>query len=123
MRPLGAQAAGLDAGFGCRRRLHHPREFAAVLAARRALRSSHFVLNYAPNGQGGARLGLVVGRKFLKKAVERNLVKRLARESFRGLWQRLPELDLVLRLASSPAGLDRSALRHELDALLLRLIR
>jgi ribonuclease P protein component len=117
----GPEPAGLDSGFDPSRRLHQPREFAAVLSARRALRSKHFALHYAASEQGKARLGLVIGRKFLKKAVERNLVKRLARESFRG--RRLPDMDLVLRLSAPIGQSGRRELRAELDALLMRLVR
>ena len=42
------------------------------------------------------RLGLVVRKKFLKKAVDRNRLKRLARENFRLKQHQLGNLDIVL---------------------------
>lgn len=41
------------------------------------------------------RLGLVVRKKFLKRAVDRNLLKRLARENFRLHKHRLGNLDVI----------------------------
>jgi ribonuclease P protein component len=115
--------SGADRRFGAALRLHRAAEFKAVLAHRRSVRSEHFVLNYAPNPQGSARLGLVVGRKADRRAVGRNLVKRLARESFRMHRPRLPACDLVLRAVTPQAGLSRRALRAEIDGLMARLIR
>lgn len=41
------------------------------------------------------RLGLVVRKKFLKRAVDRNMLKRLARENFRLRQHRLANLDVI----------------------------
>jgi ribonuclease P protein component len=112
-----------DAGFDASRRLRRPREFAAVLKSGASLRSRHFVLKHRANDGGGARIGLVVARRLLKRAVDRNLVKRIAREAFRAERWRLTSADLVLRLAVAPAGIDRRELRSEIDALLARLSR
>lgn len=50
-----------------------------------------------PNGRAKARLGLIVGKRVLKRAVDRNRAKRVIRESFR---QRvdMPPVDVVVRL-------------------------
>jgi ribonuclease P protein component len=114
---------GAGWGFGDCCRLHRAAEFSAVLAQRRSVRSDHFVLNYAPNPYGRARLGLVVGRKADRRAVVRNMVKRLARESFRLNHPRLPACDLVLRATAPLAGHSRRGLRAEIDALMARLTR
>ena len=49
-----------------------------------------------PNGLGHARLGLAVGVRAAGNAVNRNRVKRVAREAFRHLPQELPAVDLVV---------------------------
>lgn len=54
-----------------------------------------------PRQEAGARLGLVIGKKQLRRAVGRNLVKRLARETFRLQRDTLPPVDLILRLGVS----------------------
>lgn len=51
----------------------------------------------APSQADSARLGLVVAKKVLRRAVDRNRAKRAIRESFR-LNQRLPAVDIVVRV-------------------------
>lgn len=93
-----------------------------MFAYRRAVRAQRFTLHYRPS-ESGARLGVVVAKKLARHAVLRNLIKRIARESFRFKREGLPALDLVLRLASSPKGVSRRGLRVEIDALFDRLPR
>lgn len=56
-----------------------------------------------PNQSGYARLGMVVGKRLLSRAVDRNRVKRCARESFRQVRAELPACDFVVRLLARPA--------------------
>lgn len=81
------------------------------------------MLHYLPRAQaqGEARLGLVVGKKQLKKAVHRNLVKRLAREAFRQRRGQLMGYDLIFRLAVRPQKLDRRLMADDLVALMEKL--
>ena len=48
------------------------------------------------------RLGLVIAKRHLPLAVQRNRVKRLVREGFRASQTQLPPLDIVVRLARAP---------------------
>ncbi|MBN8519612.1 MAG: ribonuclease P protein component [Candidatus Accumulibacter sp.] len=96
-------------------------EYSSVFGFRRALKSRHFLLHYRPRSIDevpGARLGLVVAKRFLRRSVDRNLVRRLAREQFRLMRSRLGSSDLVLRLAVRPLMLDRRALAQEIQGLL-----
>ena len=111
--------------FPKRYRLTKTDEYSSVFGFRRALKSRHFLLHYrlrAAEEGDGARLGVVVAKRLLRRAVKRNLVKRLAREHFRLLRPQLPSRDLVLRLAAKPAPLDRKALAEEIRGLLVKLI-
>ena len=69
----------------------------------------------------GARLGLVVAKRFLRRSVDRNLVRRIAREQFRLMRVRLKSSDLVLRLADKPLPVDRRAVAQELQRLFSKL--
>lgn len=84
--------------YGRDRRLLRRREFDAVFG-QPSMRVSAPPLWLAvrPNDAQAARLGLVVGKKILPRAVDRNRAKRAIRESFR-LAQRLPPLDIVVRV-------------------------
>ena len=115
----------VDAAFPKRYRLTKTDEFSSVFGFRKALRSPHFLLHYrlrAADEIAGARLGLVVAKRFLKRSVDRNLIRRLVRENFRILRNRLPSRDLVLRLANKPVPLDRRALAEEIRGLLVKII-
>jgi len=106
-----------------------PAEFAAVLGSSRRLRGQCFELRFLPNFGTSARLGLVMPKRFARRAVLRNLLKRLSREAFRCRRPDLPALDLVLRLVRplvTGAAADRQARlawRREIDSLLADLPR
>jgi RNase P protein component len=117
-----------------------PREYAAVFAERRVLRGSSFDLlrGALPAGAdvvgGGtgrhSRLGLIIPKRLVRRAVMRNAIKRQAREAFRHLSDDLPAADIVLRLARWPQDIAalaatpprlKRALRAEIEQLLRRL--
>jgi ribonuclease P protein component len=86
-------------------RLTEKRQFDAVLSARTIqLRSGSFRLYATANNEAGARLGLIVGKRQLKRAVDRNRVKRMLRETFRLNRAILPAYDIVVQLADRPRG-------------------
>ena len=108
-----------------------PEEFGAALKTRPVARSSLLVLNHkrssrseSESGQAPLRpkLGLIVSKRFLKKAVDRNAVKRVAREAFRHQSAQLPPGYYVIRLHRRPEDMSTRAfkklLRAECDTLL-----
>ena len=106
-------------------RLTKTDEFSSVFGFRKALKSKHFLLHYrlrTAEEVPGARLGLVVAKRFLRRSVDRNLIRRLAREHFRLMRCKLPSRDLILRLAAKPDALDRRALAQEIQGLLGKMI-
>lgn len=107
-------------GFPRRHRLTETDDFSSVFGFRKAIRSTHFLLHYGPCGsEDGARLGLVIAKRHLRHAVDRNLVKRLIREAFRTRRAGLPPRDLIVRLAVKPSlPIDRRALAEEIRKLL-----
>lgn len=62
-----------------------------------------------------ARMGLTVSRRVAKKAVDRNRLKRLARESFR-VQRKLPSWDFVVLAKPLAATAASGELRLSLDA-------
>ena len=56
----------------------------------------HFLFLAKPSEHAKSRLGVIVAKKKVRRAHERNRVKRLARESFRLHQQQLDDLDIVV---------------------------
>ena len=113
------------AAFPKRYRLTKTDEFSSVFGFRRAIKSTHFLLHYRLRNVDevfGARLGMVIAKRLLRRSVDRNLVRRLAREQFRLVRNVLPSRDLILRLANKPKLLDRRALGDEIQGLLGKII-
>lgn len=99
------------------------------------LASAHFMLSRrVPAPASGAAvpaggiLLMAVPKRLLKRAVDRNTLRRIAREAWRaGASPRRPQAPALLRLAKRPAGFDtlsqrarKRLWREEIDALLAR---
>lgn len=82
--------------FGKNKRLLTPSTFQQVFD-KAVIRVSHrnFLILARPNELPQARLGLVIGKKNIRLAVNRNHVKRVARETFRHQHSQLPALDII----------------------------
>ncbi|HLO64849.1 MAG TPA: ribonuclease P protein component [Azonexus sp.] len=115
----------VNQNFARRYRLTKTDEFSSVFGFRRAIRGKLLMLHYQPRPEGmtEARLGLVVGKKLLKHAVDRNRLKRIVREQFRLRRPTLPAMDLVVRLAVKPLPLDGKQIAEDIVALFDKLQR
>ncbi|HXE77921.1 MAG TPA: ribonuclease P protein component [Rhodanobacter sp.] len=105
------------AGLPRQARLRRRADFAALKSSRGRLGVRSFQLRYAPNSAGVARLGLAISKQVSRRAVERNRLKRLVRESFRRVRHRLPAVDLVVMARAQAAGMDGAQLLAEIDEL------
>ena len=85
--------------FGRARRLLRKKQFDQVLRGA-SVRAGRGPLRLAArdNRLEMARLGLIVGKRMLPRAVDRNRAKRVIRESFRQA-AGLPAMDIVVRVA------------------------
>tara|TARA_R110002073_G_C9157737_1_gene554188 strand:- start:250 stop:612 length:363 start_codon:yes stop_codon:yes gene_type:complete len=85
--------------------------------------SKHFLILAKAQNDERPRLGIIVAKKNVKLAVQRNRLKRQLRETFRKQRQVLPCLDIVL-LAKKGADLHTNAsIAEELDYLWRKLKR
>lgn len=126
--PRVAIASAFDSGprFHKGQRLHKPREFAAVLSARKVVKGEIFDLHFLDQEDPlVARLGLVIPKRLAQAASLRNLIKRQGREAFRH--SPLRPCDVVLRLkrrvSKTPAEFEqqRKRWRSEIELLFRRL--
>ncbi|MGM0782548.1 MAG: ribonuclease P protein component [Pseudomonadota bacterium] len=76
-----------------------------------------------PNQQGHVRLGLVFSKRNVRRAVDRNRLKRLARESIRLQQHRLPAVDIVVLGRRGAHELDNATLHRQLYGMWRRLER
>ncbi len=114
----------MNLGFGREKRLLTPQQFKAVFDSASNKVSGKSVLLLARNNQlEHPRLGLVIGKKSVKLAVERNRIKRQIRESFRHNQELLNGVDIVIVARRGIADLSNIELRQQFDKMWKRLAR
>lgn len=82
-------------GFSKQQRLRKPREFTEVFSSKPVVSSDRFFRVLGMKTSNGVRVGLAVSKKVDKRAVARNRIKRVVRETFRH-WNSLTEPDQVI---------------------------
>jgi ribonuclease P protein component len=76
-------------------------DIAAILKSGTRSRSGRFQLYHRMNTAGCARLALVVSKRLAPRAVDRNRIRRLIRETFRAQQASLGTIDCVVRLSAA----------------------
>lgn len=77
-------------------RLLSSADYSQVFSDATAVSDQSFTVLCRLNGRGYPRLGLAISKKILRKATDRNLVKRIVRESFRLRQKQLLGRDFVV---------------------------
>ncbi len=83
--------------------------------------TTNFVLLSSGSEHEQHRLGLIVAKKRLKLAVERNRIKRLCRETFRTSSMQAPAIDVIVMLRQSIGDVHDPALAVELQKALQKI--
>ncbi len=109
--------------FPKRVRLLKPDEFKWVFERPLKYSGPGFLVLARANEQGFARLGLAISKKCSKSAVERNRIKRLAREGFRMVRGDLPAADFVVVCRSGSAGQSNRHIAEVVSGLFSKLGR
>lgn len=107
----------LGTAFPRAARLLTPRAFQRVFAGADRIADRYFTLLVAENAEARPRLGLAIGRKVSPRAVDRNRIKRVARESFRHHQGDLPAVDVVLMTRPVARTTDNGTLHQALARL------
>ena len=80
------------------------RDVVGLLRDGARLAKANLVVKLSENNFGSGRLAIAVPKRILKRAVDRNRVKRVIRESFRLHRARALPVDLLVTLHSQPKG-------------------
>lgn len=98
-------------------------EFSSVFNFRKRIFATYIAIHYQPNTLDTARLGLVVGKKIAKSAVQRNYMRRVLRECFRLQRHDIPAVDLVIRVQKKFDQQHFSQLQQEFNEVIVKLKR
>ena len=103
-------------GYGRSRRLTKRHQFDRVFQEA-SVRRTHPPLRLLalPNNESMPRLGIVVSKRAMHRAVARNRAKRVIRESFRHEQRRLPAMDIIIQAIPGKDG--RKSVAELTDAL------
>lgn len=103
------------AAFTRQRRLLTGTDFDRVFKRSRRSADQLFTVLYRANGLGYARLGLAIAKKRIRRAVDRNRLKRLIRESFRRNMPGLGGVDVVVMARDAATATANAAVVESLD--------
>ncbi|QJQ13681.1 ribonuclease P protein component [Pseudomonas putida] len=110
--------------FSREKRLLTPRHFKAVFDSPTGkVPGKNLLILARENGLDHPRLGLVIGKKSVKLAVQRNRLKRLMRDSFRLNQQLLGGLDIVIVARKGLGEIENPELHQHFGKLWKRLAR
>ncbi len=111
-------------GFPRKLRLTEAAQFKTVFSKSSWKVSNRYFLILAKENQlEYGRLGLVVGKKILPKATQRNRLKRLLRTGFRLNQDLLVGLDIVILARSNMLGLENAVIMNHFQCLLNDLVK
>lgn len=108
-----------DSSFSKNSRLLNAADYKAVFAnSQFKVSCRQFLILATLNSGPKPRLGLVIAKKNVPKAVQRNRIKRQIRESFRHNSELLNNLDLVVLARKDADKLDNQVLSQKIRDLL-----
>ncbi len=115
---MAGEADSGDEGFGRDRRLTHARDYGQVFADNFRCGDRYMtLLVHRRTDEGSARLGLAIAKKQIRRAVDRNRIKRIIRESFRRQREQLPPVDIVVMVRRPLLELEQKEIFSRLQRL------
>lgn len=102
-------------------RLVSKQDFKSVFAKPDKISRKCLTVLYIQNSLTHARLGVLISKQQVKRAVDRNRLRRIVRESFREHKSKLRALDMVMIMRSESAQLSNQDCREYIDNLWLKL--
>jgi ribonuclease P protein component len=108
-------------GFPRAVRLTGPAQYRRVFSDAKRVSDAGFTLLVRENGGPGPRLGLAISRKCARRAVDRQRIKRIIRESFRRHRGQIAPVDIVIMCRAAVLEWDNERIRSSLDRFWARL--
>jgi ribonuclease P protein component len=109
-------------GFPPQLRLKTPTDYKKVFAKPVKSSDRYFTLLAIKNDFNHPRLGLAIAKKNIRKAVHRNVIKRIVRENFRIQQQNLGNIDIVVLARREAVDAPLELLRKSLEQHWLKLV-
>ncbi len=103
-------------------RLVHAQQYRQVFALNFRLRDDCITLLIGEHCGNQSRLGFAIAKKQVKRAVDRNRLKRLIRESFRLHQHELPDVDIVIMVRQNILTLTHGEIFNRLNKLWQKVI-
>ncbi len=108
---------GKPFAFPRQNRLLDGNEFKQVFAQARRVGNAHWTLLAWKHHEPKSRLGLAIAKRFVRRAHERNRLKRIARETFRHISSQLQGIDFVVMSGKAALTSDNATLHAQLNKL------
>ncbi|MEE9302714.1 MAG: ribonuclease P protein component [Thiotrichaceae bacterium] len=96
-------------------RLTEAKQYQQVFAGSSRFGNRYITVLAKENQQEHPRLGMAISKKCAKRAVDRNRIKRVIRESFRVNCTTLPSVDMVVMCRPLILELDNSTLFQQIE--------
>ncbi|HEX5538472.1 MAG TPA: ribonuclease P protein component [Methylophilaceae bacterium] len=113
----------MNFNFPSRAKLTKTDDFSSVFNFRKRISGRYLAIHYRDNELAWPRLGLIVGKKTARLAVQRNYMKRVLRELFRTRQQQFRPVDLVIRPHKLFKHSDYPVIEQEFGELLVKIQR
>ena len=120
---LTASRDSVDQSFPRAARLLTGSDYSQVFKQNKRYSDKYWTILVKRNDTGLSRLGLAIAKKRAKRAVDRNRIKRVAREAFRHQRSSLSGLELVVMNRDAATGASAQELRLSIDRLLGKMTR
>lgn len=111
----------IDQSFPREARLLDAEGYSRVFKRNWRVTNRYWIILGHQSNETETRLGLAIAKKRAKRAVDRNKIKRIARESFREKRALLSGIDAVVMNKDSAAGASNVELRQSIDTLWVEL--
>ncbi len=113
----------MEKGFSESWRIRTTDEFRCVYVTRQQVIGRYYLLYYRENEIKHSRLGVVIGKYNVRKAVWRNRLKRVVKEAFRIRKKGLPAFDIVVVAKASSVEAGNKELYQCINKLFTQLER